>query len=333
MKQIQSILRKATRKEGDKLNILTCATHESAETMMCKTGHNFYSLQGQHCKVWEKKYRPLPSNYTLLPVNYIPIDLDFDIIMFQTIVGQPQILANLAYQNGIPLLRIEHTQAYPNWPRDMILQYKQFSGLENIFITDFSRKTWLYNEDESIVIGHAIDTDLFKPNNKAKKNGTCLSVVNDWVNRDEPCGFRFWQHITQGIPVTVLGNTPGLSEPAKSVDDLVKNYQECSIFVNTSLLSPMPMALLEAMACGCAIVSTETAAIPEYLVNGYNAYISNDPSMLKYYINDLLNNPEKRKKFGNNARKTVESKCSISDYIKKLNNVFNRVAAMEPMYT
>jgi len=333
MKQIQTILRNATRKKDDKLNILTCCTHEPFETIMCKTGHNFYSMQGQYVKVWNKKCRPMPSNYTLLPVNYIPIDLNFDIIMFQTIVGQPQVLNNLAYQNNIPLLRWEHTQAYPYWPRERVLEYKHFSGLENIFITDFSRKTWLYDENESVVIGHAIDTDLFKPNKNVKKNETCLSVVNDWIKRDEPCGFKFWQHITNGMPVTVLGDTPGLSEPAKSVDDLIKNYQECSVFVNTSLLSPIPMSLLEAMACGCAIVSTATAAIPEYLVNGYNGYISNDPSMLKYYINDLLKNPSLQKKLGDNARKTIEEKCNIPDYVKKLNKVFNRVAAMEPTYT
>lgn len=333
MKPVQTILRTAQRKKDDKLNILTCCTHEPFETVMCKTGHNFYSIQGKHARVWNKKCRPLPNNYSLLPVDYIPIDIDFDIIMFQTIVGQPQVLSNLAYQNSIPLLRWEHTQAYPNWPQELILEYKKFQGLENIFITDFSRKTWLFNEDEATVIGHAIDTELFKPNKNAKKNGTCLSVVNDWINRDEPCGFRLWQHITQGIPVTVLGDTPGFSQPAKSVEDLVKNYQECSIFVNTSLLSPMPMALLEAMSCGCAIVSTATAAIPEYLVDGYNAYISNDPSMLRYYIEKLLDDPDKRKKFGENARKTVESKCNINDYVKKINKVFYRVANTEPVYT
>ena len=43
---ISSIIRAATRKSG-KLNILTFPTHERYETMLCKTGHNFYAYRAE----------------------------------------------------------------------------------------------------------------------------------------------------------------------------------------------------------------------------------------------------------------------------------------------
>ena len=49
------------RQPGEKLNILTFATHERYEENLCKTGHNFYSLK--FGKEWDTTYAPVPSNY------------------------------------------------------------------------------------------------------------------------------------------------------------------------------------------------------------------------------------------------------------------------------
>ena len=38
---IKSMVRRATMKSSDKLNILTSCTHERYEQNLCKTGHNF----------------------------------------------------------------------------------------------------------------------------------------------------------------------------------------------------------------------------------------------------------------------------------------------------
>ena len=83
------------------------------------------------------------------------------------------------------------------------------------------------------------------------------------------------------------------------------------------------MALLEAMSCGCAVVSTATCMIPEIIKNGYNGFISNDENELKLYINQLLDDAEMRKELGKNARETIQQEFSEEAFINNWNAVFD----------
>ena len=64
------------------------------------------------------------------------------------------------------------------------------------------------------------------------------------------------------MPIKVLGDSPGLSKPAESIEALREAYKTSSIFLNTSIHSPVPTVLMEAMASGCAVVSTNNCMIP-----------------------------------------------------------------------
>lgn len=331
---MSSILRKGVREKGEPLNILTAPTHEACETLLTKTGHNFYAIRLEpQIKNWDIKYRPVPENYYLLNKDLnddqVFSDIDIDLILSQHKFGQFQLLSNIAKQLHAPHIHYEHTMPLEGWTRDYVSQFKQMKGDLNIFISEFSRSAWLFEENEGIVIPHGIDTDFFKPK-LIEKNGKILSVVNDWINRDRICGFSLWKDITNGLPVLPIGNTPGLSEPAKTPEDLLQYYQECSVFINTSLYSPIPMSLLEAMSAGCACVSTATAQIPNFIQHGYNGYISNNPQELRQYVKELLSNPEMSKKLGENARFTIQNKYSVEKYIKNWNDTFE--AANEIVY-
>jgi glycosyltransferase involved in cell wall biosynthesis len=192
------------------------------------------------------------------------------------------------------------------------------------FISNYSREQWGFTKDDSIVIEHGVDTDFWTPGSEERDN-VCLSVVNDWPNRDWCCGFNLWRQTSQGLPVKVSGKSPGLSVPAESTEHLREIYQKSRIFYNTSIHSPVPTVLLEAMACGCAIVSTATCMIPEVIQHGVNGLISNDPKELRSYLEMLLNNDAVAKKLGENARKTIEEKYDLQRFIDSWNNAFNLI--------
>ena len=78
---------------------------------------------------------------------------------------------------------------------------------------------------------------------------------------------------------------------------MVEEYNKCSVYLNTTTLSPIPMSLLEAMSCGCAIVSTSTCMIPEVIDNGKNGYISNDEE-LKMYVQTILKDQDPKEELG-----------------------------------
>ena len=121
-----------------------------------------------------------------------------------------------------------------------------------------------------------------------------------------------------------MGETQGLSKAAGSVDELVKNYQESLVYINPSTLSPVPTSMLEAMSCGCAVVSTATCEIPNIIEHGVNGFMSNDESELRGYIDQLLADPELAREMGRSARKTIEEKFSEDRFINEWNSIFDK---------
>lgn len=329
----QSIMRRAKRRPGDRLNILTAPTHESFESNLCRTNHNFYALRVEGpIKNWETKYRPLPPNYTLLNKDLgdyqLLQDLDFDLVLSQHKFGQFQILGNVARQIHAPLISLEHTEPMPQWQPAYLHQFRQMNGYVNVFITEYNRERWGYTPENAVVIHHAIDTELFKPQPTVEKKLHALSVCNDWKNRDWCCGFTLWQQLTQGIPVKVLGDNPGLSKPAESPESLAQAYGEAAIFLNTSLASPIPMSVLEGMAAGCCVISTATSQIPKFITHGYDGLISNNPHELRAFLEQALQDESLRRRLGENARRKICEKYSLDQFVRRWNDVFEKAAAM-----
>ena len=327
---VASITKAATRKFSEPLNILTFPTHERYETSLAKTGHNFYAYRADGIKDWNITHAPVPDNYHLLNKslgeNQIPLDLDFDLVLSQNKFGQFQVAYPLSQSLHLPLVSLEHTLPVPYWSDDVKEQTRNMRGDVNVFISNYSIKDWGWDaRNDTTVITHGVDSDLFKPGNLEREN-QILSVVNDWINRDWCCGFSIWQNIIEGLPFRVVGDTPGLSEVAKSTKELVQKYQSNRIFLNTSTISPVPTALLEAMSCGCAVVTTATCMIPEIIENGVNGFISNDETELKQYLVDLLNDEDLAKKLGNEARKTIVENFSQEKFVLRWDSLFHKAA-------
>ena len=318
---VSSITKAATYKDGEPLNILTFPTHERYETSLAKTGHNFYAYRAEGIKDWNTNYGDIPENYNLLNSSLgprqIPLYLDFDIVLSQNKFGQYQIARQIADTLHVPLVSLEHTLPVPSWPDDVLLSLREMRGNINLFISEYSLGRWGWEDrNDTSVIHHGVNTELFKPDDKIEeRENHILSVVNDWINRDWCCGFTIWQNVIKNFPFHVVGDTPGLSEPAGSIEELAAFYAGSRIFLNTSTISPVPTSLLEAMACGCAIVSTSTCMIPEIIQNGVNGFISNDEDELREYLVTLLNDEDLAKDMGAKARQTVIEKFSEDAFI------------------
>ncbi len=321
---INSILRAATRKPGGKLNILTCPTHEAYESNLCKTGHNFYAVWTKGIKRWNPSFRAIPENYHLLPDNIVPDHITFDLVLSQQKFGQFQTLKPIADSLHVPVCSIEHTLPMPNWTEEQLKSLYAMRGDVNLFISEYSMGKWGWQKGEADVVHHGIDTDLFQPAPNPKP--IILSVVNDWIGRRVICGFDTWQTVTKGLPVFVLGDTKGLSKPAANVEELAKAYQQSRIFLNTSLISPIPTALLEAMSAGCACVSTSNCMIPEIIEHGVNGFISNDERELRGYLELLLKDEAKAKELGDAARKTILDKFSLSSFVNNWDSYLRKTA-------
>ena len=263
------------------------------------------------------------------------------LVLIQNRFGQFTIGDQIAQQLPCPTIALEHTTT-PEGEFSVekggvidyaaSVEYKQNHKSKmadfNVFISDYNRNMWGWEEDEAEVIHHGVNTDTFNCRVPAEeRKPVAFSVVNDWINRDWCCGYSFWAEAVQypgGLPVKVAGATEGLSESPKSTEELVSYYNDCMVFVNTSIASPIPTSVLEAMACGCAVVSTDNCMIPSIVKHGYNGYCTNDPKEMREYILKLFENPKLATTLGNNARKTVLENFSVDAFVNKWNELFYR---------
>jgi hypothetical protein len=330
----RTILRNACRSANEPLNILSFPTHERYQTNLAGTGHNFFLWQGgEGIKPWIESYAGVPRGTVLLnpdkASSQIPEHIDIDIVLSQNKFGQFQIAKQISEQCQLPLISIEHTLPMSSWPKSHVKKIKELRGDINIFISEYSRFEWGWAIDEAEVIHHGVNHDLFCPDKTlTQREDVVLSVVNDWINRDWCCGFNLWRDVTgypdSEVPVHVIGDTPGLSKAASSTEELVSAYQKSKIFLNTSLVSPVPTALLEAMSCGCAIVSTDTCMIPEIIQHEYNGFTAKSPKELRQYVDKLLGDAPLCAEMGHRARDTIVTKFGLKSFINSWSDVFSR---------
>jgi glycosyltransferase involved in cell wall biosynthesis len=93
-----------------------------------------------------------------------------------------------------------------------------------------------------------------------------------------------------------------------SVEELVKEYSECSLFVLPSQEESQGIVLLEAMASGKPVVATRVGGIVDVVVNGRTGYLVEfgDPTALAESCITLLKNKHLRIQMGREGKKRAE---------------------------
>lgn len=119
------------------------------------------------------------------------------------------------------------------------------------------------------------------------------------------------------LPVSYEGEVTG--------DDKIKAYHNTDIFVFTPV-SPEghPMVIVEAMASGLPVISTDQGAISESVLDNINGYIvkAGDYVEIAEKIKYLTDNPEIRIKMGKESRRIYEEKFTLEKMINRYKEVF-----------
>lgn len=320
MNNLKRIIQLANSDLHDTYNILTFPTHERYETQLSKTGHNFFAITLPNSKRWNEDQTPIPKNYYILPENQICEYLNYDFILIQSRYWQYQFASRINQNLQLPIIVLDHTlPSDAKIDNNTLNILRNMVGNYNVFISEYSKNAWSINGD-STIIRHGIDSELFKPTNEPRQKHV-LTVANEFVKRNHCLHYDLWTEITDDMQTKIVGDNPGLSSSAKSLDDLVKEYNSCQVYFNTST-TPIPMSLLEAMACGCAIVTVSASMMPEIIKNGVNGFITNDKAEMKDYINRIMNDDELRNSLGNNARQTILEQFSETKFISEWNKIF-----------
>ncbi len=89
--------------------------------------------------------------------------------------------------------------------------------------------------------------------------------------------------------------------------DFITLLQISSVHVYLTYPFVLSWSLLEAMSCGCAIVASDTAPVKEVISNDETGMLINffDAEKLAATVIQLLENPQERKRIGENARNFI----------------------------
>ena len=96
-------------------------------------------------------------------------------------------------------------------------------------------------------------------------------------------------------------------------------YSSCKIWFLASISEGCPNPLLEAMACGCAVVSTDCGGPSDIIKDGVNGFLVDvgNSGAMAHKIERLYKDDKLRKQMCANAMKTVQS-CSWPKAVDKL---------------
>lgn len=117
-------------------------------------------------------------------------------------------------------------------------------------------------------------------------------------------------------------------EGVVSGQDKWKALSESDIFVLPSRYGEgLPLAMLEAMASKCVVVVGDVASAQTVIEDGVNGFIV-EPSNVVQLIEKLkflLSNEADWESLTNNARKTIEDRFSIMDYVEELKMIYDKI--------
>lgn len=140
----------------------------------------------------------------------------------------------------------------------------------------------------------------------AKKKSASLLIVGEVRNGEDKKVFDEFRISNPEYRIAVTGHVPHKDLPAY--------YSLMDVFVHPSMRDGMPNAVLEAMACGKAVIATPVGGMTDIIEDGVNGYLVkiNDAAGLAEKMAEVLSQPEKREAVGRSAREAVLSQFTLA---------------------
>jgi glycosyltransferase involved in cell wall biosynthesis len=114
---------------------------------------------------------------------------------------------------------------------------------------------------------------------------------------------------------------PGVISPEKKIQMM----QQCKVYLQPSRFEGFGVAILEAMSCGAAVVTTPVGAVPEVVGDAGLMVEGSSPEQIAISVIRLLDEPELRSGLGTRGRARAESLFSYERRKRELGEVIAEV--------
>ncbi|MCC6347311.1 MAG: glycosyltransferase family 4 protein, partial [Nitrospirales bacterium] len=197
------------------------------------------------------------------------------------------------------------------------------------------------------VIRCGIDTDLFRPHGaEEEKDIDVITVARLHPVKGLPYLVRACRILKEerpGLRCVVIGeggeraslqrmiHEEGLAENvsllgSRPPEEVVQYISRSRVFVLPSTSEAMPVALMEALACGVPVVATKVRGIPELVEEGVNGYLvkPRHSRLLAGKISLLLEDGEQRERMGRAGRGRVVRDFNLKTETGRLRELFEK---------
>lgn len=187
------------------------------------------------------------------------------------------------------------------------------------------------------VIHNGVDKELFSPKRKlAEKKIKVLFSGNLTQRKGADLLPLISKHLDPGIEILY---TKGLRSknclPALAnlkdigtipFSQMPQIYQKADILLFPTVREGLPLAVLEAMACGLPVVASNCSSLPELIKNNNGGYLCELGNVNEFAtrINKLASSPGLRCEMGEFNRARVEKKFTVEKMIKEYREIFEQ---------
>lgn len=204
------------------------------------------------------------------------------------------------------------------------------------------------------VIRPAVDPDDFSPRATSSGSGDGFHVATTgsliWRKGAEYALIAFKRVLASGVDARFhfIGDGPERQRVTYTAADLgvadrvilhgklppekvTALLQRMDAFVLASLSEGISNAVLEAMACGLPVVTTECGGMREAVENGVDGFVVpvRDPVAMADRLNTLAGDPELRTRIGQAARQRVIRQFSLGDQVRQWRELIRDVVHSE----
>ncbi len=212
----------------------------------------------------------------------------------------------------------------PKLPLISYLWKKFFKNLKIVGVTKKCCKGLEKYGAISYLIPHSINLKIFKPKKLKQKSTKKIRVLNVGRLIKEKGILEILEiakhYKNKNVEFIFVGDGPLVSAIRKAEGDLpvkylgyikdkkqlAKIYNSCDIFLLNSYEERFGIALVEAMACGLAVIATDCVGPKEIINNGYNGLLVKRKNKKDLFekLQSLIENKNLREFLGKNARKS-----------------------------
>ena len=104
-------------------------------------------------------------------------------------------------------------------------------------------------------------------------------------------------------------------------NDLISYYKTANVFLSTSLYEGYGLTIIEALACGCPVVSSDVGIVSEFIVEGENGFVCpvGDIDCFTKRIQEIMEMPGLKERLGINSKMLISEKliATKEEYLSK----------------